>query len=402
MPSADVQYCLDGAIESLHIAGDTYFYMMEMEPDADRIYDAISAANVPQRENYWSVLAEHGLELERRYVDWRAHHPQFKLASFMGLKSVPHLMDEIINTASPMLAEADLQLDQNGITYLDQRFGFGRAIEIMRRTVRRGMADFAGSSERELLHTQHLVEIARNQNREEEARATALIMQNMHTTIDETIVSLENLRKGIDFQQSIKTIREKKRQDRRIITRSYKFLSKLIGGETTRTFIQGDRIRIEGHYAIYEILRTSSLMDSHGGFRALKVFDKDHPEIHLCDVCVYTKGVPLLDHVASLIMHIRAGEELEILTKGNPHSGSERAQELEWLAPMLPKPLDFGALNAIRVPTHDGRVLTDRERMVVDQNTEKLRPLVSRYVTEQIMGDAASLIRTMKNFITIQ
>jgi hypothetical protein len=77
-----------------------------------------------------------------------------------------------------------------------------------------------------------------------------------------------------------------------------------------RSFVIDD-LTDGGEYANYEIAKKGA----HGSL--LSAFSKKHENLHLCDICIYTPNVPLADHIASIVMHIRAGEEESVLRIGN-------------------------------------------------------------------------------------
>ena len=344
MPSSDVQYCLDSAIECGKLAPDTYHYFMELCPNTDAIFDEFEEKERPfdNFKNYWRDLTDSNLYLENMYINWRhENRVDARMASFMAMKHLPETFHELHGSVAGFLAQNKFtEINQRAIQYLDRKFDFTRVSKIMKRSLTRAAYDF--------MHADDLPEIEnriRIQTEERMYRAYhQLAMGDDTPWLDGDEYDGENnyiIKTKFTEKQHKKIFanlrKEREESKRKVIKRSIKFMNKLVGSETTRVFMGGNAIRFEGQYAIYELSKQSRAMESHGGFRALAVFDKEQPDLLLCRVCIGTPQVPLLDHVASIIMHIQAGEETEILRIGNASNIDPVSYEKEWLAPYLPK-----------------------------------------------------------------
>lgn len=106
-------------------------------------------------------------------------------------------------------------------------------------------------------------------------------------------------------------------QQKKAMRRSADFLTKIVGAETVRVFFSGNEVRVAGKNFIYGISKTGGRM-GHGSSK-LCVYEKSSPDLRLFNLCIYTQGVPLADHVSSIIMSVRAGDEEDILKIGNSY-----------------------------------------------------------------------------------
>lgn len=431
MPAPDVQYVLDSSLQSGHIGGDTHFYLMEIAQDANEIVDGHqdAAANY---DSHWQRLLHMGHYFEEHYVRWRAKNPaDAKLASFQGLTNLPEILHEMVHScAGKLVDDGHTSLTPSALLLLDETFEFGGTKQIMRRTLRRAQHDFEGWSPQGIADVRLVADGKREENRRAYDAAIARMMQGMHDQVNQSLVNMgaePNGYEGFYIQTTCGTnstvvpnyypagarrertdkeirdtqrmLAERVKQERRVIKRSVKFLTKLVGHDTTRMFISGDRVRFEGQHAIYELQKVTRLNNPHGGYRALSVFSKEHPDLMLCNICIYTPKVPLLDHVASLVMHIRAGEENEILKIGNASQVHESAYELPWLAPFLPKKYDRDAAPIFlndEIAAFTNMSLSRRARY--DLEKARLAKVLGRHIYDDVLAPYAALYRAANSF----
>jgi len=105
------------------------------------------------------------------------------------------------------------------------------------------------------------------------------------------------------------------RDERKAIRRGIELLADLIGQEAMRDFLRTRKMEIQGEkFSIH--LTLDHLKESHGGATTKVYVGEDE----ICSLCIYTPDTPILDHVASLITHVRAGLEDDIISIGNPFS----------------------------------------------------------------------------------
>lgn len=385
MPAPDVQYFLDCSAICGQIAGDTHFYFMEICPNTNEVLDSYESNKRDHIENYWKSLTDTGLYFEDKYIQWRGNNRRSsKMASYSGLESIPTVFSEIVNSATEFLSDSQIDhVDSSAINFLNEKMDFKRIKGVIKRSLMRTAYDFNDSTAESIASVSRQMFDHQEQNRISYQRSINELRNSITGEAewsDHDIYS--DLRRGKSQAESQRIIREKIEKDKKIIKRSVKFLNKLIGSDTTRIFLGGDVIRFEGQYAIYELSKQSSVMNSHGGFKAVSVYDKDHPDMMLCNLCIATPNVPLLDHVANIVMHIRAGEELEILKIGNARNVDPLAYDKEWLSPHLPTPSshEIGELGFDLGRIHAGR--PDREVRI-----EQFKPIITRMIYEDVIAD---------------
>lgn len=342
MPAPDVRYFLDGSIECGHIAGDVYHYFMEVARNTNEVVDAYNTTQT--FDKHWHSLADTGMYLENIYVDWRAGQSGVErmAPSFRGMSEFSMILkSQLHNAADVAVSNGHVRWTPEASYLLDKEFAFGNSFKLLKRSVTRAAQDFDGFTFEDVKHIRDKIEAQRHERfLQQQEQMNALMASISANTafgqIPDFVNRLSEMSSASEIAKAKRKIEERVKKERGVIKRSARFLSKLIGDDATRLYVGGHALVIEGKHAIYELKKTSSLMDSHGGSAALSVFDKDNPDIHLCDLCIYTGGVPLLDHIASLVMHIRTGHEDEILRVGNASNCSTIAYEKDWLCDYLP------------------------------------------------------------------
>jgi phage pi2 protein 07 len=285
---------------------------MEMDRETNAVVDGYR--DPPDRvfERHSLRLEDMGQFLEHRFVGWRHDNPQqARWMSVGGLLSLPQ-------TIEFYEYEMAVETVNKGFTTLPNNVNsrWESVATVMRRFLTRATSDIAGMDHRAL----------RQLSAEREEYITA-----RHGDVTDEVNRYFNRERAKSY------IKSQKKKDRRVINRSIRLLSSLIGQDHTRMFISGDRIRIEGRHCVYELSKTGRMAAEHGG-SGLSIFTKED-DIHLCDICVYTQGVPILDHIASIVLHVRSGDEEPILNIGNPYNVSDEARQQDWLVPYLPKPM---------------------------------------------------------------
>ena len=369
------QYCLDSAFECGHIGGDTHHYLMEVASDAAAVVDGYRHPD--DGRSHFSHLLGYGLHMEDAYLRWRSSNmgtPQAAAASACALEAAPRLYSELVGTYAMNMAEGRKRLmDAEVRRGLDARYEMTLTCQIARRSLARASRDLTGwkASDFEALRAQS----------EAAWRARAA----------SRAIRLSEFMDGEDCgngSSRARAARSVLREKRKVIRRSTAFLARIVGMETTRMFVSGRAIRIEGRHGIYEMRKLSPLSVSHGGFRALSVYDKADPQLMLCNLCIMTRDVPLLDHIGSMVLHIQAGMEEEILKTGNARNIADAAYEREWLKPHLPAKADPIIVGDPIFPK-----LTDYQSSYAPKELERLKGVVGRLIYRDVFAEHADLIR---------
>ncbi len=395
MPAPDVQYFLDCSVESGHMGADTHFYFMEIADDANAVLDAYEGPGLyepimrrvnPNFTQHWHGLIDTGLYMEANFLKWRAvNRDGAREASLMGLRNFQHAITDQVRSAASLLAEKKHdRLTPAAMRLLDDRYGFSDTLGIIRRSLGRAVADLRGATQGDLDAIQQMSDRRHAANR---AAYLASVERVRDDLMDQDVIHGRST--PAELKKARRAVQERASDNRRVIKRSVRFLNRLVGQETTRLFVGGKAIRFEGRLANYELTKTSTLLNAHGGWHALAVYDKDHPDLRLCNLCIATDKVPLLDHIASLVMHIQTGHEEDILNIGNAAMIVPEAYERPWLVPHLPdRNRDVGAL---------GRLLWGMEQRDPVREVE-LEKLLTRFVYQEVMAPNMDVIRIGQEF----
>lgn len=380
MPAApDIQYFLDCSVECLHITSDTHWYLMYQASDVNEYVDAYSSRGRPKPPGaHMHTLADMGLYCEERLIDWRKDRPEERIAASRSVyEGTGSQVEEFIRHYSGTIVDFGMtSVTDAGLRKADERFGLWNSLSVLKRGCMRAYSDLEGYSQPALdrsLQISNDVWDRRQQSR---------------------VVALDNLRRSLgvedrtdhhqrDTTRAAAYLRQQIKQDRKVVRRSLAMGEKLLGTDTTRLFLGGGKIKIEGKHCTYEIEKTGKILSSHGGAK-LSVFTK-HDDIHLCNLCIYTPGVPLMDHVTSIILHIKANQEDEILKVGNAFAVAPVAYEQEWLVPYLPEKKTTETTRLQRgIMAH----LADNDYVHLERPEREARLRVVRPVIANIIFDA--------------
>ena len=300
------------------------------EPHADavfeRSYEAVLRSGQPI-ENHLSRLAEAALHVERSYIAWRSvnlvspmdvlFNPPYAChrASYVGLTTLPHPIHNLMRSSAQALLDHRIErFDQRALAVLDRVAHLPRHLSVMSRTLRRAAYDFRDFSRSDF--------------------ETLRDLENQRA-LEETVCWGSSEEDNPPVRRAVKRRNEKKRQ--RKLRRSIDILSSLIGYDKVRDFLRGKSLRLAGRKAVFEVVmpRSRDLLSGYPGHRNLKVFSAIEPETRLCNLCIGSPEVPMLDHVASLVLHVASGQEDEILRIGNAMDITEQAWNTDWIKPFL-------------------------------------------------------------------
>jgi hypothetical protein len=101
---------------------------------------------------------------------------------------------------------------------------------------------------------------------------------------------------------------------RKPLVKAIDLLAKIGGQQTASAFISGDDVVVTGKRFNFRARKGVLSSNGHGALN-LTVTDKDN--IELVDLCFYFENMPAPDQLAALILHVKAGNEDDIITTGN-------------------------------------------------------------------------------------
>lgn len=399
----DISYFLDCALQSCHITGDTEHFHRSFQTNVVELIDKFE----DQRDypKHWNRLVDMGLALEHDYIYHRGHMTpvERQACSLNALKNMRFQLHEFVGSYSNLLADNNFsRLTPDAFVKMNECYAFADNVGILSRAATRAWHDLNDCSMDDLRSIK-AADVKRIASLINLTTANRYILSADEDYLDSNDFTMENCRfllneqdyldPSVLKQRKLKRIKERKEQ-RKIIKRSIKFAQKFLGTETTRLFLNRNVIRIDGENVIFEIVKSTSnsATTSHGG-STLRIFDKKNPSIYLGNICIYSKDVPLLDHVCSLIMHVKAGLEDEIMEKGNLYNLSDDALEHEYVSRFLRKRevIDLGELGDI-----DFIVTETRENpFKVSKKRKKLMKSLHddlyRFIYENILSEVRPL-----------
>lgn len=337
MPLLQTQHFLESARAYNHIGSDVHGFFMHLDLDADRVVQGLDRS-LRRRAGfggYWHALQDSALACEARFLEWRAANRKTALGcSIWAYQGLPHHVETFIEGHAHLLVDHGFErLSDLGMQLCEQRYGYSRQLGVILRSANRARSDLGG--------------FAYTMIQEGEAVSEAIMdtsVARRQNALVETLREVERYRRDGLIQTNFEMattrnaqryIRKGRERQRRIVNRSISFAERLLGPRPVRLFIGGSSLRVEGRHAVYEITRKRH-DDMRDGDARLAVFTREG-DIELCHLCIHTRGVPMLDHVTSIVMHIRADNEEEILRVGNPYKVTPAAYEQDWLVPFLPK-----------------------------------------------------------------
>lgn len=342
MPVApDIDYYLMGSEQFCHLGVDAAFYFRYIAEDANAYIDAYDKSKrVYPYRRHMDTLRDMGVYCEERFVRWRQTGPEAAPACSRRLcDSFSAQIEEYCHdTAMGLVNHSIFSFNRRAQIQLAER-DFDQAVAVMRRSVVRAWHDLDGYRGDTMEGALALCDTIFERSRLNDAEARQAIMERVRWD-EENDPEYGGEPLDVVLPPPKKTTlieRKRKIRLRRATTkRSIRLVERFIGAEPVRLFIGGDAMTVTGQLATYKITRRRNILAAHGGAE-LGVYSLDG-QTKLCRLCIYTANVPLLDHVLSLILHIRAGQEDHILKTGNPYDITDEGRATEWLQPYLPPP----------------------------------------------------------------
>lgn len=120
-----------------------------------------------------------------------------------------------------------------------------------------------------------------------------------------------NFRNRQDERDGWKTLRA----DRKIVLRSLRAATSVVGDDAVRAFLRGEEIKLIGREAVLVLRKRGTLTDR--GHGALSVALADRNGTRLADLCTFIENTPTLDQVAGFALWMASGEEMAVLETAN-------------------------------------------------------------------------------------
>lgn len=307
----DIMYTIDGALEMGHITTDVHVYLTLFEQNPVAWHDSLSDFG----DQFFAGLSASS---RQRLAAWRAQAPSRERAAvtWAGINSLPDLVRDSARHA----ASAAVKLcgpDHIAVETLlsDPEFLFKNADPLassISELAMRARDDVRIMGRQAFVNTREMVpEIMRMAN-ENRMRLIGLAMAEYETRRAASILP--------------RTARKARRKP---LIKAMSLLSAVAGRTTAIAFLHGDDIIVEGRLFDFKVRKGVLTSNGHGAMN-ITVTDKHHVE--LVDLCFYFVDMPAPDQLAALIMHVKAGNEDDILTTANvirTHPGGRSSTDLK-------------------------------------------------------------------------
>jgi hypothetical protein len=389
--SPETRYCLDGWNEAGTIAADVHRYFVGhcRNPD-DIVLPALNGgAGV-------SVL-------ENMYLDWRQENPELSSALSLFVvddlrRSIRKAVDEFVIGVTSCTPD----MEPRRLSQLRGRDGCGilgfsptltHRIRILRRALGRAAHDLAGLDERAIADLRDRERVAQQAVYQREIAPLMAMLDDMANAVACMPVYTDEDFRKLSKPMSPRERRARVRRSRAIFKRSLAFLGKLIAPEAVRRFIShSEPLRIPGQHCNYEITRRKLQIDY--GDANLALLDRDGGLI--CKVCLHTRDVPTLDHVAGIILCVLSGREEEILKPGNFYDMPQGRELPDWLAPYHPSASDRGGhMAAIQMMIDDALGAPIVDPFLFEPVTWELTQKLRKRTYAKIYAEIADLVAVL-------
>ncbi|MBY3155301.1 hypothetical protein HFO56_23545 [Rhizobium laguerreae] len=292
---ADVMYSLDECVQLGAMTADVHAYITLLDEDPLGWHDSLGGsdefirllnATARQRMAAWRESAD--LD-DRATITWIGFQ---ELPSTLT-DSARHVLSEAIKLRGPDRNAVDLLL-KNRDFVADNAAPF---IPAFNEVVMRARDDVRIMGRAAFCESQYLVpDLYRRVNE----RRMQLISQSIQAE------------QAAQFRRPVpKSVRKAKRKP---LVKAIGLLSKIGGQQTAAAFVSGDDVVVTGKRFNFRARKGVLSSNGHGAIN-LTVTDKDN--IELVDLCFYFENMPAPDQLAALILHVKAGNEDDIITTGN-------------------------------------------------------------------------------------
>lgn len=324
LPS-DITGYIGSAKQSYDIAPDTAIWARFFCPNIQRLienrrylYDLAPGPDVTP-ETSDAVLAVTGAKLERVFLDWvrsvkvPLEHKQVCVG--IGVKDIPRLITEVGDWVADLCVwEDDPKRYRIGNNYAPQT-------KVSKKYGERNPDHEDGNYRIQKHYWQPFFD-----DEEAKPRKATQLLVNMANRAALVGPLPERIRytwrsqtqrpwmvgTGIASQSQRRYVR----RQRQILRKGIDLLADLVPYDELRAFLSMKApLLIPGEHVTFRVTLERLGGGSHGGSKTEVLVNGERA----CNLCVYTPDTPIIDHVASLIVHTRAGCESEIVTRGNPY-----------------------------------------------------------------------------------
>lgn len=306
----DVQYYLDEAAGVLNISPAAHFWAMNIWPHTGRLVDGLDSDVVmPIGTSIHDRLIAEGWHIENAFRAW-FRSPKFLpeqkfLCAAAGMDGMHRMISETCGYMADVMTWFDYPEGYDGIGAIAQQPIPGRTLTTVRRKGPVRLFDL-----RELLP-----EI--DNNLAMIRRVTEIWAERPPIAATEIDVTLERPRpmRANALRRAVYLVeppRQRRARHKRI-RRSVAALARHLPADDVKLFLGRESLTLGNDRLTLRVRRQEHLNTSHGGLNTRVLVGGRVA----CGLCLYTPDVPVADHLTSLILHLRAGLEDEIIETAN-------------------------------------------------------------------------------------
>lgn len=302
----DIHYYLDGSIDCFDITPDVYIWGKFFEPNFTQILDSLGEEEI-QADNHSERLNTYGQRLEQAFLKWQETADPASTAVCLAYGAaystdvesiVDGIVGQIVDYNDPTMPslrgivevthETKDLIYYNGLKYIERKLSYFRS--------RKRMLDQ---------------------------------WAKIKDTIDWNSIEIkwpapkkikfkiDDEEEFIDLGSPAKKVKLFKREQKKALKRSAELLNNITGENTVSLFLSGQEVVVTGEKYKFVLTKQQygDIAGSHGSANT-RVFHRETGEF-VCGLCVYTEKVTVFDHLASLVLHCKAGLEEQIISDAN-------------------------------------------------------------------------------------
>lgn len=303
----DIEYFLDGSIECFDITPDIYLWGKFFKEGFTQLLDHLE--NEPNEyENHSDRLNFFGQRLEEEFLKWQETADPNAVALCLAYGATYSTnVESIINGLVGQIVE-----------YKDPTFPAFRLAKVCYET-------------KDLIYYDGLAYVERKISYFKSRQRMLKQWEEIKDTVDWASLRIEwpqpkriKFRvdgeleeEWVDFDSYRPKPKPIKKEQKKALKRSAELLNNLTGENTVSLFLSGQSVEVTGNKYRFELTKQQfgSITGSHGSANT-RVYDIATGEF-VCGLCVYTENVTVFDHLASLVLHCKAGLEEQIIQDAN-------------------------------------------------------------------------------------
>lgn len=316
------------AVELCHIGADSARYISHYMPNVSEWYDwreenRSNFTPVNNQNWYESYCKDFERDVENKYARWirtEAEPREHANCTYDYLLNAKSMFSELVGSSVDSIISAVCNdVDEISDQYIIDKVKNNLSVYV------------ADDKYINILLKRHRKFVIRNKKVD-----TGLLRESAWSTQREYLdyqawkrQQYDHLLNGTISNRTIANESKLLRAYRKVAKKSVQVLSAMTDRETTSAFINGDYVDIEGEFFTYRITKSALLVSptysSHGAIN-IEVIDTS-TKTFLFNLCWYLDGTPPAEQFLGFMLHVKAGNEGEILRTGNTYNKNVQVPE---------------------------------------------------------------------------